>query len=451
MIIWYNILFVLFFTVGLPLTVPVVLASKKRRKTVLQRLGLAPLPKRIQKKSPYSPDKKPIWVHALSVGEVISSVPLVKGVKKRYRDRKIVFSVSTKTGFEIADKLLKENVNDLFFFPYDFIFSVKRIIGKVDPAVVIMVETDIWPNFLFEMKKRNVPVVLVNARLSKKSFSGYRKLLFFTKPVFTTFSKVCAQTAEDAIRFNLLGVPKDKIKTTGNLKFDQTYDPVQGDPVSGDFGPGKKIKSLQRSMNICPGQKVLLAGSTHKGEESILADAFLRAKKDFPDLLLVIAPRDPERAGYVCKIFESAGFYSVLMENVQKTGQDKKVDVIVVDTIGILRKLYALAEIAFVGGSLVKSGGHNPLEPAAFSKPVIFGRDMSNFSQISDMLVQSDGAIQVDDADGIYRTCAMLLKDGIKAQKMGENAFKVFCSNRGAAAKTLTVIEAVIPAQAGLI
>ena len=441
MIIWYNILFVLFFTVGLPLTVPVVLASKKRRKTVLQRLGLAPLHKRMQKKSPYSPDKKPIWVHALSVGEVISSVPLVKEVKKLYRDRKIVFSVSTKTGFEIADKLLKENVNGLFFFPYDFIFSVKRIIGKVDPAVVIMVETDIWPNFLFEMKKRNVPVVLVNARLSKKSFSGYRKLLFFTKPVFTTFSKICAQTAEDASRFSLLGVPKEKIKTTGNLKFDQTYEPV----------PGKKIENLRRSMNICPGQKVLLAGSTHKGEESILTDAFLRAKKDFPDLLLVIAPRDPERAGYVCKIFESAGFYSVLMKNVQKTGPDKKVDVIVVDTIGILRNLYALAEIAFVGGSLVKSGGHNPLEPAAFSKPVIFGRDMSNFSQISDMLVQSDGAIQVDDADGIYRTCAMLLKDGIKAQKIGENAFKVFCSNRGAAAKTLTVIEAVIPAQAGLI
>ena len=204
MIFIYNVLLSIGIILGFPFIITIVLISPRRRKTFQQRLGLKPLPESVRQNKLHTPDKKPIWVHALSVGEVISAVPLVKGIKERFRNKDIVFSVSTKTGFEIANKLLKENVEGIFFFPYDIAFSVKQMIGEIDPALVVVVETDIWPNFLFQMKKRNIPVILVNARLSNSSFLGYRRLLFFTKTLFRSFSKICAQSGKDGERFRLL-------------------------------------------------------------------------------------------------------------------------------------------------------------------------------------------------------------------------------------------------------
>ena len=176
MILLYNILMFTGIVLGFPLIVPMMLASDKRRKTFLPRLGLAALPEGISENRSHKPDSKPVWIHALSVGEVISAVPLVKGLSGCLRDKNIVLSVSTKTGIEIANRLLKDYVDAIFFFPYDLAFSVKHISAKVDPAIVVIVESDIWPNFLFEMKRRKVPVALVNARLSNRSFSGYRRL-----------------------------------------------------------------------------------------------------------------------------------------------------------------------------------------------------------------------------------------------------------------------------------
>ena len=184
-----------------------------------------------------------------------------------------------------------------------------------------------------------------------------------------------------------------------------------------------------------------MAGSTHKGEETILLDAFSQIKKESSDLILIVAPRDPERAGAVGRIFESAGLSAVLMNELGNMDPKEKADVIVVDTIGILKSLYALVDIAFVGGSLVKCGGHNPLEPAAFSKPILFGPDMSDFAEISYMLVEAGGAVRVQDASSLYEAAAMLIKDNKEAEKMGKCAFGVFSANRGAVGKTLDVIE----------
>ena len=417
---------------GFPLIVPLVLATDKRRKTVLHRLGLSPLPKAISQNRSQKRDNRPIWIHALSVGEVLSAVPLVKELKSCFKHQDIVFSASTKTGFEIANNLLKESVNSIFFFPYDLLISVKHIAAKVEPAIVIIVESDIWPNFLFEMKRRNVPVILVNARLSKKSYFGYKRFLFFSKRLFVSFSKICVQSSEDAHRFRLLGIPPGRITITGNIKFDQQY----------DFAGREEIEKLRQSLLIKPSQKILLAGSTHYGEEAILLNAFSRLKKKYPDLILIIVPRNPDRARSVCRICKSAGLFAVTMSELEekKPGQD----VIVIDRIGILKMLYATADIAFVGGSFVRSGGHNPLEPAAFSRPIIFGPDMSDFADISNMLIRSGGAISVQDAEGIYNIVSELLTDNQKAGEMGSMAFKVFNANKGAVKKTLNIIEDII-------
>jgi 3-deoxy-D-manno-octulosonic-acid transferase len=286
------------------------------------------------------------------------------------------------------------------------------------------------------MKKRNVPVILINARLSKSSFKGYKRFSFISNQLFLSFAKICTQSIEDARRFMLLGIPSNMISTTGNIKFDQPYDPVSE----------KEIEILKQSVNIQPVKKILIAGSTHKGEESILIDAFSRIRKDFADTVLILVPRNPERARSVLKLCKSAGFLSILMKNFENIDKDEKFDVIVVDVIGILKRLYAIADVAFVGGSLVNIGGHNPLEPSAFSKPIIFGQYMSAFANISQMLVDSGGAVQVKNKNSLYETIADILSDSDKARNMGEKAFRVFNANKGAVEKTLKVIESQLRA-----
>lgn len=427
-------MFFIAIVLGFPLIILLILVSDKRRKTVLQRLGIKRLPESIRENRVDGPENRPVWVHALSVGEVLSSIELVKGLRAGLKRRNIVFSVSTKTGFEIASKLLKEHVDSIFYFPYDFLVSVKYIARQVDPGLVLIVESDIWPNFLSEMEKREVPVILVNARLSEKSFSGYGKIPFFSKKLLSFFTKICVQSNEDALRFNLLGVPSNKIITTGNIKFDQEYDLISE----------MEIEKLKQIMHIKPYQKILLAGSTHKGEEEIVCDAVAKVKKRFPNLFLIITPRDPERAESVCRICKAAGLFAVTMSDIENIEPDAEIDAIIVDKIGVLRRLYALADIAFIGGSLVKSGGHNPLEPAAYSKPVMFGRDMSDFRDIAYLLVESGGAVRVEDAESIYTVVSKLLADDRKVGEMGNRALKVFNANKGAVEKTLSAVEWII-------
>jgi 3-deoxy-D-manno-octulosonic-acid transferase len=246
-----------------------------------------------------------------------------------------------------------------------------------------------------------------------------------------SFAKICAQSIEDAKRFMLLGIPSNMISTTGNIKFDQPYDHVSE----------KEIEILKQSMNIQQVKKILMAGSTHEGEESILIDAFSRIRKDFADTVLILVPRNPERARSILKLCKSSGFSSMLMKDFENIDKDEKFDVILVDVIGLLKRLYAVADVAFVGGSLVDLCGHNPLEPAAFSKPIIFGQYMSNFVHISQMLVDSGGAVQVENTNSLYETIAKILSDSEKAHNMGRKAFKVFNANKGAVEKTLKVIE----------
>ena len=431
LIFLYNILLFIVMTFGLPLIIPMVLISDKRRKTVLQRLGIARLPRELTRSRSDTSKEKRVWIHALSVGEVLSSVPLVNRLKECSISGDIVFSASTKTGFDIANQYLTDSVHSIFYFPYDLTFSIKHILQIVDPTVMVIVETDIWPNFLFEMKKHQVPVILVNARLSKKSFFGYKRFRFFTKQVFLNFFHICTQSLKDAERFQELGVPFDRITISGNVKFDVIH----------QIQSLEETESLRQSMHIQNSRKVFVAGSTHPGEESILLDAFSKIKQHDDDLLLIVAPRNPERAGSVFRIFDSAGYSVCPMRELKKISPGKKLDVIIIDTIGLLKKLYAISDVAFVGGSLVNCGGHNPLEPAAFSKPIIFGHDMSDFADISRKLLDAGGAVRVKNTKDLYNALVSLMGNDKKAMEMGRNALGVLTANKGAVEKTIQVIK----------
>jgi 3-deoxy-D-manno-octulosonic-acid transferase len=429
MVLTYNLLW----TIGMLLTFPLVaisiISSRKRRKTVLQRFGIAVAPG-LQDLKKSALDLHPLWVHALSVGEVLSAVSLARTLKQKYPDRSIVFSASTLTGFETASRLLQNDLNAVFYFPYDLIFSVRSVINRIHPALVVIVETDIWPNFLFEMKRRLIPVVLVNARLSDRSYSGYRRFSKWTSPVFQCFSFVCAQSGEDARRFMGLGLPADKVTISGNMKYDSTPDLVSENA----------IQYLRRILSGITHQKCLVAGSTHPGEEAILLDAYSRLKADIPALCLILAPRDIDRAIGICNLAVSQGFAVELLTQMEGLTTLERPDVVVVNTIGHLKTLYALCDVAFVGGSLINFGGHNPLEPAAFAKPILFGPHTSDVAESCNRLLAAGGAQVVRNATELVQATLTLLKSPEHFQEMGNNAFQILQKNQGALEKTLNAI-----------
>ena len=432
----YNLAAAAALLLAFPFVFPYIVISAKRRRVILQRLALARPSIHFRSRPPAG---KPIWVHALSVGEVFAGVPLVHALATRYARRPIVFSASTIGGYEMARQKLGDMVAAVFYFPYDLPLAVKRMAAWISPKIVIIVETDIWPNFLSEMQRREVPVILANAKLSNRSFAGYRRVAAFSTSLFAMLTKICCQTREDAARFKRLGVTDDRIEVTGNIKFDQSEDPPET----------KEIASLRTALNSEPLRPVWVAGSTHEGEEEIIRQAFTLVKKEHPDLLLIVAPRDPSRAGAVCRLFNSAGFGTVAMSALSGSTQMplRRIEVVVIDVLGILKNLYALADVALVGGSLLQIrgiGGHNPLEPAAFGKPVQFGPNMKNFKEIERLLLEAGGAVQVTDARSIGNSLRELLVNHELADRMGFNAHAVFKANKGAVKNTLKAAAALI-------
>lgn len=424
MIILYNILFSISIVLALPVIFVKVLTSEKTQKTVIRRLGTQGFIR--------APARRPVWVHALSVGEVLAAVPLVKKIAKIRSNRQIVLSVSTITGHGIAKRVLgRSDVDSIFFLPYDLVWSVRKIIRSVNPVALILVESDIWPNFIYEMKRREIPFILVNGRISPRSFSGYRCVSFFMKRVFSNISTICAQTEMDANRFVAIGAAPEKVHVTGNIKFDQ-------EPV---FASYEEIGELRASLGIAPTAKVLVAGSTHEGEEVILLRCLEALRGSFPDLVLVVVPRDPGRANMVQEMFEQTGFLALLRTELDSMDMKSTPEVIIVNTIGELRQLYAMADVVFVGKSLVNLGGQNPLEPAALKKPILFGPHMFNFKLIAEDLVREGGALEVANEEELLEYLRCLLFDAKRSKAMGMSAYKVFDMNRGALERTLSVIE----------
>lgn len=429
MILAYNLLWIMGMVLAFPWVAIAIITSRKRRKTVLQRLGLVAASGLRNLKSS-DVGLQPLWVHALSVGEVLSAVSLARGLKLKHPGRPVVFSASTLTGFETAFRLLRNDLDAVFFFPYDLIFSVRSVINRIRPALVVIVETDIWPNFLCEMKRLLIPVILVNARLSDRSYSGYRRFSRWTSPLFRCFSFVCAQSGEDFRRLTDLGLSADKVAITGNLKYDAPPDLVSED----------EVLYLRRILSGISRRKCLLAGSTHPGEETILLEAYSRLSAQIPTLCLILAPRNVDRASEIFLLAVSHGLTAELLTRMEGSPAPDPPDVIVVNTIGHLKALYAFSDVAFVGGSLIDFGGHNPLEPAAFAKPILFGPHTRDVAESCKRLQASEGARMVHNTDELVQEALALLKSPERSLTMGNNALQVFQENQGVLEKNLNII-----------
>lgn len=425
-IYFYNLLLLLAIIAGLPLVLASLLGSKKRRTNVLGRLGIQPYPKSV--------GRKPIWIHALSVGEVMACLPLLRRIQSFFPTHPVHLSVSTVTGHDTATRLALPHVQGLFYFPLDLLWSVRRAISSVDPCLFVLVESDIWPNFLYEMKRRDIPAVLVNGRVSPRSFSGYWRLRFFMGPVLSWFSAICAQSRHDWQCFHALGIPAERVTMTGSLKFDREQRALTA----------QEIEELRRTMKIDRDAEVIVAGSTHQGEEAVLEQVFSKLKTRRKQSVLVVVPRDPNRAVHIRRFFSEKGWCAASWSQLDQYGFQGRAEVIVADVLGILGRLYAVADVAFVGGSLVPCGGHNPLEPAALERPVLFGPHMSDFSAIAKSLVASGGAVQVRDGDDLYEHIVELFQDERRLKDIGKRAVGVFEKNKGATDETLAILRGVL-------
>jgi 3-deoxy-D-manno-octulosonic-acid transferase len=355
----------------LPLLIPYLLFVKKRRKTALYRLGLV-LPEGAKRlgRSPGSTTRN-LWIHAMSVGEVMSTGPIIRQLKKTVPGTAVVLTVSTLTGYQTARQMLVNDVDEISFCPYDFHSWIKPFVDRIRPGMFILVESDCWPNILNELKKRNIPSIFVNARLSDRSFASFMKMRKVAGLMFRPFTRICAQCHEDARRFQALGIDKNVVKVTGNIKFDQEIEPVTKNDID----------DMRRMVGATDIQKIWVAGSTHDGEEQIIAESFGKMRETVKNLMLVIAPRDPRRSNDVVKLFKASGCDAFSLSEIESGNAGCMPEVVVIDRVGLLRRLYAVGDIALVGGSLAEIkgiGGHNPLEPAVFSKPVIFGQNMKN-------------------------------------------------------------------------
>ncbi|MBU8848647.1 MAG: 3-deoxy-D-manno-octulosonic acid transferase [Desulfobacterales bacterium] len=432
MIFLYKTIINILFIIAFPFLPLIYFFSEKRRATLSLRFGFRTGLK------PKQAGKKRIWIHALSVGEVISAVPFVKALKERHKELDIVFTASTKTGFDMAEQLFlkkifpKEDapfVDQLGYFPFDLGYCVKKVSLQIEPDAVVLVETDLWPNFLYEMKKSKIPVILVNARLSKRSLNGYLFFRKFSSMFFSSLTGIMAQTSLDEKRFQRLGIDEKKISVTGNIKFDQPPEDMDK----------RVIKGMRDRFSIQKGTQVFIAGSTHEGEEDILCEVYKEVKKNYSGLLMILAPRDPKRCPKISSYFLSNEIQAILMSAMDESKDCP--DVVLVDKMGELARLYAICDVAFIGGSMVRQGGHNPLEPAAFSKPVLFGSDMSDFLLISNMLMDHGGAERVESEQDLRRELEAILGNRQTQQHMGSRSFEVFSRNSGSVQRIIKNLE----------
>lgn len=381
-----------------------------------------------------NPSNRPsIWIHAVSVGEVLAARALLPGLRARYPQAPILVSTTTRTGRDVAARQLG-TIDGLFYFPLDFAFSVRRVLDRVRPAVVVIVETEIWPRLLHECRRRQVPVVLINARVSDRSFPRYRAARTWLRPVLADFSRLCAQSQRAADRLRAMGAPEDRLVVTGSLKFDaldwQAVERPDPHPVLRCF-----VGADERP--------VFVAASTLRGEDELVLDAFEQLRTAEPTALLVLVPRHPERFDAVTALAQSRG-WRVARRTELVPDAPLEADVVVVDTMGELAALFSLATVVFVGGSLVDAGGHNILEPALFGVPVVVGPSMHNFAEISAMFLEAGALVQVTDGNALTTAVLALFADQGGRRDLGARGRALLERHRGAATRTIDEIAAVL-------
>ncbi|HBG48790.1 MAG TPA: hypothetical protein DDW90_04680 [Cyanobacteria bacterium UBA9971] len=414
MYIFYNIAVILLSILLSPVILVAFLIKPKFRAGFWQKIGF-----RLPRRGFASPrnDRKSIWFHTVSVGEVNAVESLVKKVKIEFPDYNIVITTVTKTGQQVAHNKFKNIADIITYFPYDNKFSVDAAIKALSPKIVVIAETEIWPVFCHEVNQKNIPLVLVNGRISPNSYKGYKKFKFFFEKVLKNFSLILMQTEDDKNRIVDIGAVCEKVEIMGNLKFDIT-----------NVLDHHEIKELKHSLKSRD-YKVLIAGSTHKGEDELIINTYKRLKIEINDLKLIIAPRHPERNDQVLKLICATGFKIGLRS---KNSHFKNTDIILLDTMGELSKLYSVAKVAFIGGSFSGTGGHNPLEAAIYGVPVISGADVFNFKDIYKFMIENQAAFIVNNENQLSIQIRELFKNKEKHSQVSEACLSIFEKNKGA-------------------
>jgi 3-deoxy-D-manno-octulosonic-acid transferase len=416
----YNALF----PVGLLFFLPGYLVKMLRRGNYREKFG--------QRIGFYGDDvrrrlagKRVTWMHAVSVGEVAIALKLVGRMKQMDTDFFCVLTTTTTTGFAFAQKNSAPWI-EVMYNPIDFWPVVRRAFDVIRPAKIILVEAEIWPNLVAVARRRNVPLALVNARLSPRSERRFRRFRFLIAPIFRQLDLVCVPEQEDLTRWHRLGVSESRIAVTGSIKYD-AEEQKKRDGVTND---------LVSALGIDGERQVIFGGSTHSGEEELLTEIFLQIRQELPALFLVLAPRHVERVREIRAQLETRSLS--VSQRTQKP--DQRADCLLIDTTGELRDWYAIATVVFMGKSLTAHGGQNPVEPIMAGKPVIFGPYMENFAALARCLVRANGAVQIANRESLQEELKRLLRDGNARASLVANAAKVLAVHRGATARTANLL-----------
>lgn len=373
-----------------------------------------------------------IVLHSVSVGETLATVPLVRALRHRYPHLPITVTTMTPTG---SERVLSAFGHDVYhvYLPYDLPGAINRFLNSTRPCLMIIMETELWPGLIHSLHERHIPLIVANARLSERSLKGYQKISSFMRELLSNITLIAAQTLEDGQRFVELGLKKNQLSVTGSLKFDISVTPELA----------ARAVTLRRQW--AAHRPVWIATSTHEGEEAIILESHRQLLRQFPDLLLILVPRHPERFNDAQDLTKKAGFRFILRS--QQRPPSATTQVIIGDTMGELMLLYGIADLALVGGSLVKRGGHNPLEPAAHAIPVLMGPHIWNFKDICAKLSQAQGLISVTDSASIIHEIAALLQDDDYRRYYGRHAAEVLHQNQGALQRLLNLLEPYLPAR----
>jgi 3-deoxy-D-manno-octulosonic-acid transferase len=425
MYLLYSLALTALFLALLPYFIYQALRHGKYLDSFIERLGYLP--------DSISQDARPtIWVHAVSVGEFNAARPLIARIRERWPDCRIVVSTTTLTGQRLAREQAGRSFDDAFYFPFDWAWTVRRALNRVNPQAVIILETELWPNFLRECQRRDAKAILINGRFSPRSHSRYLKVRRFIARVMSDFSLIVCQSEADRERALSLGASGDHVRVCGNLKYDFSLDESRLDALCAEIAD---------QFSLSADDHLIVAGSTAAGEEKSLLDALkeIRLEVGLEKTRMLIAPRHPERFEEVARLIADSGF-EVARRSEKRRSQT---DVILLDTIGELASVYRFASVVFVGGSLAPVGGHNVIEPAAHRKPIIVGPHTFNFRRIMADFRDAGAIVEVESSE-LAEAMIRLLADKDEAQKRGEWAQQIIERNRGATLCALAAIEEVL-------
>ena len=426
----YNILMLTAAVVGLPFFAFRFIRERRFRERLRQNLGFFPADTLTRVVG-----RSPVWFQAASVGEVVAASSIIREFKRQLPEIPVLISSGTISGYDMAQRIIPE-ADAVIFYPPDLPGMPDRIVGKILPRAYVPVETELWPNFIRSARQRSIPVIMVNGRIGERSVDHYRQMRRMFTKMLDTVVRFCMQSTVDAQYVIQLGADPHKVIVTGNTKYDQNYSQVTTE----------EKKALRQELGLLENVPVLIAGSTHRGEEEILLEVLRQIQGRYPLVKMILAPRDVPRSGGIVELVRRAGVVAELRSKMSSLTAEQRAEVrvVVLDSIGELGRFYSLADLVFVGGSLVSHGGHNILEPAAQGKPILVGPHMFNFRDTYALFSKRNACVTVLDGQELAQKTLELLQNKHTAEQMGREAAQIVAENQGAAVRTVEHLRQII-------